>query len=214
MDLASHLCTSDDPALDFAKREKVVLTLGLDPAITGKAHEASRLYLAWLDAERKLEEHKDRFRKYAIDKRNFWNEANDDKVKTLKIPFMLRTERGIETRHISVSCTATYTVDQLLLRKLRTDHLETFNNLFETKEETVVRPRGKEMLRQHLRSAGMTNPKIEKILEDVFETEETIRPIEDYEYLLEDEVRNNPMAKRLCELAVRRANPTVTFEVK
>ncbi len=214
MPTALQHCTSQDPALDFAKREKVVLTLGIDPEITGRASEASRLYLAWLDAERKLEEHKDRFRKYAIQKRNIWNEATDDKVKTLKIPFMLRTERGIETRHISVSCTASYTVDALLIQKLRNDHPTVFENLFEIKEQTVVRPRGKDLLRQHLKAAKVSEQKIEQILGDVFETEETIRPVEDYEYLVEDEVRNQPIAKRLCDLAVRRANPTVTFEVK
>ena len=122
-------------ALENATREKVVLTLGLDPTISGKAFEASRLYLAWAEAGKRLEEFKNEFRTYVSEKRDFWNEANEDKVTTLKIPFRLKTERGVEVRFISVSCTATYTVDKILSINSK------WNAQLNTKSFSLRRPR-------------------------------------------------------------------------
>lgn len=204
-----------DIALENATREKVVLTLGIDPVITGRAFEASRLYLAWADAERRLEEFKSEFRVYASKKRDIWNEANEDKVKTLKIPFRLKTERGVEVRHISVSCTASYTVEVTVLNKLKKEFPSEYRQLFIEETTVVVKPRGKEILRTQLRAAGLDDDRIRRLFNEVFDNEVTIKPIEDFEYKVEDVLRGAPdMAKKYVDLGVRRAVPTVTFEVR
>jgi len=202
-------------ALENATREKVVLTLGLDPTISGKAFEASRLYLAWAEAGKRLEEFKNEFRTYVSEKRDFWNEANEDKVTTLKIPFRLKTERGVEVRFISVSCTATYTVDKIVIHKFKRECPVEYKELFVEETTTLVRHGGEDLLRRYLESAKFSPAKIDSIFSQIFTTETDIKPVEDFEFKKEDVLRKaSDVAKKYVELGVRRAAPAVTFEVR
>lgn len=206
---------TNDIALEQATREKVVLTLGVDPAITTRAFEASRLYLAKVEAEKKIEEFKTEFRAYAAKKRDVWNEANEDKVKTVKIPFRLKTERGEEIRHVSVTCSASYSVDNKIVGQLKREFPSQYNELFVEEVKSVLRPRGKEILASQFKAAGFDNKKIEKIFEEVFENDVSIKPVEDFEFKIDDVVKNSDKnVKRYIDLGVKRAAPAVTFEIR
>lgn len=136
-------------------------------------------------------------------------------MKTVKIPFRLKTERGEEIRHVSVTCSASYTVDAKIVGQLKREFPFEYQELFVEEVKPVLRPRGKEILASQLRAAGLSPKKIEQIFEEVFENDVSIKPVEDFEFKIDDVVKNSDKnVKRYIDLGVKRAAPAVTFEIR
>lgn len=207
-----------DPALAGARRDKNVVRLGLDPAITVKAQEAAELKAALEEAEARFKMVQSAMREYGASKRGLYNDTFKADVTTVSVPYSVEVPPceesatpGRETRYVSVVCTNRYTCQKdtvLSLRDSGSIQPADFAKLFVVETAKKLKANAEELVRGLLGELGMEGDDLENAMLTLFDTDTSVKTTEHYERCVKDV---DDATRTLLAQCVKRVEPALKF---
>lgn len=199
----------NDPAIAGAKKDKNTVVLGFDPAIAERARYAAQLKEALERAEGEFAISQEEIREYGLSKRSLYNSTFKANVTTVKVPYVVETPTGPETRKISVICSNKYSVQKDVVLGNKELLGAAYDRLFVEERFKKLRPNAEELIRGIFEQVGLTGDELENAMESLFEEEVKIKTTDSYE----QESKKLPAdLQAVLAQAVTRSSPGLKFD--
>jgi hypothetical protein len=213
--LASSTPEADSPAIREATLTNHVVTLGLDPAFTGKAARAAKLNALLRDAAQVFATSQAELRTYGKAMRDAYNGAMRCDVTTVNVPYYVKVPKdptsetpGRKLEHVQVICTSRYSVAKDVVLKMEKELGEAFQKLFVKGESRYLRPNVEGLVKQILKDLGVPEERIEPTMGVLFTTDVTVAAHANYEA---EHKRLPEKTRAILDQAVVRQQPGLKF---